>query len=134
MKLVATGERRLSFFHKIYFKPERMRSPQLLLETQLNYKDVTDSLRQSLIHKKFSSVGHISIVVDRFWRSLRFYYLEFDKEAISDGFKAQSFVFRLVKNQIWIFRELSLWGPFGPCFFNPTRFSFNIYYNAMSRN
>ncbi len=56
MKLVVTGERRLSFFHKIYIKPERMRYPQLLLETQLNYKDVTDSLRQSLILWTLSSV------------------------------------------------------------------------------
>ncbi len=33
----------------------------------------------------FSIVDHISTVVDLFGRSLRVCYLEFDKEAISDG-------------------------------------------------
>ena len=39
-------------------------------------------------------MDHIIVVWDRFGRSLRFCHLEFDKEAISDGFMAHSRVFR----------------------------------------
>ena len=34
----------------------------------------------------FSSLGHISVLGDRFGRSLRFYHLEFDEKAIFDFF------------------------------------------------
>ena len=54
------------------------------LEAQLlsNYIDVTDSL------------SHGTLSVDRFGRSLRFCNLEFDVEAIFDGFMAHFRVFR----------------------------------------
>ena len=57
-----------------------------LLEAQLlsNYIDATDSPRHS--HGMFSSFRQISVVVDRFGRSLRFCHLEFDEEAIYDTF------------------------------------------------
>ncbi len=41
-----------------------------------------------LTHRTFISIGHASLFVDRFRRSLRFCHGEFDKEAISDGFMA----------------------------------------------
>ncbi len=59
---------------------------KLSLEDQLLYNQiyVTDSLHLSRTHFTFSFIDHITIVVDRFERSLRFCHLEFDKEAISD--------------------------------------------------
>ncbi len=55
----------------------------------------THSLIRSLTDNvTFSCVGHISDVVDRFGRSLRVCFLEFDKEAISDDIMANSPVFR----------------------------------------
>ena len=49
------------------------------------------------------------LFVDRFGRSLRFCHLEFDKEAITDGFKSHSDVFReegdisVIGGSIWTF-------------------------------
>ena len=64
------------------------------LEAQLlsNYIDVTDSLRHSRDVKLFWP--YLLFFVDRFESSLQFYYLEFDREAISDGFMVHSRVFR----------------------------------------
>ncbi len=77
-----------------------------------NYVDVTDSLRHSQDVWLFRPYP---LFVGRFGHSLRFYNLEFDEKAISDGFMAHSRVFR----GFWIsrnFRELSFCGPYGPCF------------------
>ena len=52
-----------------------------------------------------------------FGRSLRSCHLEFDKEAISDGFMAHSCIFN--GGRVWIlsdYRELSFRGPCGHCF------------------
>ncbi len=78
------------------------------LEAQLlsNYRDVTPSLTGRLDLSVISM-----LVADRFGRFLLFCYLEFDKEAISDGFMvAQSHVFR-GGGILSDFRELSFCGP-----------------------
>ncbi len=59
--------------------------------------------------------------MDRFERSLRFFYLKFDKEAIFDGFMAHSRIFRGGvggggKEILINFRELNFCGPRVPCF------------------
>ncbi len=45
------------------------------------------------ITERLADLGHISVVVVRFGRCLKFCHLEFDKKAISDGFMAHSRVF-----------------------------------------
>ncbi len=57
------------------------------LETLLlsYYIDVTDSRRASLTHGMIRSLGHISVVVDRFGYSQRFCHLEFNEKAIYHG-------------------------------------------------
>ena len=50
-----------------------------------NYIDVTESLTGRLA---FSAIS--PLLVDRFGRSLRSYHLEFDNEAIDDGFMPHS--------------------------------------------
>ena len=60
--------------------------------------------------QKFSLFVHISVVVDRFGRSLLFCYLDFDTEAISDGFMANYRVSRGGMNFSY-FIELSFFGP-----------------------
>ena len=85
------------------------------LEAQLlsNYIDVTDSLRPSLTHGTFSYNAHISVVVDRFERSLRFCYLEFDMEAISDICRSENAQYRWGFCILSDFRQLSFCGPCG---------------------
>ena len=61
-----------------------------------------------LTHKRLAFSTIYPLFVERFGRSLRFYNIEYDKEAISDGRRSVGF---------WIlsdFRELSLCGPCGP--------------------
>ncbi len=60
------------------------------VEAQLlsNYLDVTESLTHSLT--KRLALSHISVVCGSIWMTLRFYHLEFKKEAISDSFMAYS--------------------------------------------
>ena len=56
------------------------------------------------------------VFVDRFGRSLRFCHLEFDMEAISDGFMVHIRV--LGEGMIFSnYRELSFYGPSGPYFY-----------------
>ncbi len=63
----------------------------------------------------FSCFGHIFVVIDRFERSLRFYHLELNKEAISDGCRSENTWHQW---DFWIlryFKELSFCDPCGPC-------------------
>ncbi len=69
------------------------------------------SLRHSLTY------GMFALFVDQFGRSFRFYHLEFDTEAISNGWSSEN-----SGNGRWFwilsnFRELSFCGPCGPCFY-----------------
>ena len=69
------------------------------------------SLKDSLItqHVTFSCVDQISVIVDRFGRSLRFCHLEFDKEVILmvTGLKIPGIDVKLSD-----FRKLSFCGPY----------------------
>ena len=78
-----------------------------LFQLLSNYIDVTDSLRPSLTG--CLAVSTISpLFVDRFGRSLLLCYLEFDNEAISDGFMAY---FRdLRKINSYLFHNSINWG------------------------
>ena len=53
------------------------------------------SLTDSLSHNvSFSFVDHFTVVMDRFVCSSRFYHLEFDKEAIFDGWRVENDPYR----------------------------------------
>ena len=80
-----------------------------------NKIDVTDS---PLTHKRLAFSSITPLFVDRFGRSLQFYHLQFDKEAISDGFMADAGVFKGGEDGLYLsdFRELSFSGPCGTCF------------------
>ncbi len=62
-----------------------------------------------------TSVDHISVICGSIWKFfLRFCYLEFVKEDISDGFMAHS---RVVKGGGVLLESLSFFAPGGPCFY-----------------
>ncbi len=66
------------------------------------------SRTHSLTHNiKFSSVDHVSVIVDRFEHSLRFCHLEFHKEAISLMFQEVKMAGIFVAELLWFC---------GPCF------------------
>ena len=58
-------------------------------------------MSDSLTHLTFSFVDHAPLFVDRFRRSLRFCYLEFNKEAISDGCRSGNARYRWVILDSW---------------------------------
>ncbi len=78
-------------------------------------REITDSLPHSLMGRL--AISTISpLFVDRFWRSLRFCYLKFNKEALSDGCRVKT---QGIGEGFWIlsdFRERSFYGPCGPSF------------------
>ncbi len=57
----------------------------------------------------------LKLKVDRFGCSVRFCYLEFDKEAISDGCRSENAVIGGGLCILSDFRALSFCGPCGPC-------------------
>ncbi len=60
----------------------------------MNIDFLKDLIFHSLAHGRLAFSTISPLFVDQFGRSLRFCYLEFNKEAISDGFMSYSFVFR----------------------------------------